>query len=258
MNDFFNVIMLAALQGVAEFLPISSSGHLVLGRSLLGLGDAGLRLDVFLHVGTLVAVFAFYRATVSRLLRGLFAAEKAARRAAWTFAGKLALSSVPVGVVGLLFNDAIAETTPRVVGVGLLVTGALLCATRVLPRGDRDVSWGRALAMGLAQALAIVPGISRSGTTLAAARAVRVDAEASAEFSFLMSAPPIMGAALLEIMRSGDAAAAPDVAWGLCIVGAALAAIVGYFALKLLVATLKSRAFWLFGPYCLIVGALAL
>lgn len=260
MIDLFNVIVLAALQGVAEFLPISSSGHLVLGRSLLGLGDVGLRLDVFLHVGTLVAVFAFYRATVARLVRGLFVAEKAARRAAWSFAGKLALSSVPVGMVGLLFNDEIAEATPRVVGVGLLVTGALLCATRVLPRGDRDVSWGRALVMGLAQALAIIPGISRSGTTLAAARAVRVEAETSAEFSFLMSAPPIMGAALLEILRAHDVAATPtlDVAWGLCAFGAVLAALMGYFALKLLVATLKSRAFWLFGPYCLVMGVLAL
>jgi undecaprenyl-diphosphatase len=262
----FEVIILSVLQGVAEFLPISSSGHLVLGRSLLGLGEVGLRLDVFLHVGTLVAVFAFYRATVARLAKGLFAQEAAARTEAWSYAAKIVLSAVPAGLVGVLFKDQVegAFAAPRMVGFALLFTGAVLTATRFLPKGGKDVSFGRALAMGVAQAVAILPGVSRSGMTLAAARAAKVDAEKSAEFSFLMSAPPIAGAALLEVARalgaSGDAAAAAtaEVSWGLCAAGAVLAAVVGYFSLKLLVSSLKSRWFWLFGPYCFLAGALAL
>ena len=122
------------------------------------------------------------------------------------------------------------------------------------------MSWPRAILMGLAQAVAILPGISRSGMTLAAARAAKVDGERAAEFSFLMSAPPIAGAALLEIMKSRRepvAEAARETSWGLCIAGALVAAVVGWFALKLLVASLKGRWFWLFGPYCIAVGLLA-
>ena len=258
------VFVLSVLQGIAEFLPISSSGHLVLGRSLLGLGEIGMRLDVFLHVGTLAAVFAFYRATVARLAKGLLDASPARRAEAWSYALKIVLSAVPAGVVGLLFKDRLeaAFTSPQMVGGALLFTGLVLSATRVLPKGGKDVSFLRALLMGLAQAVAILPGISRSGMTLAAARAAKVDAEKSAEFSFLMSAPPIAGAALLEILKAvrapESATAVPEVGWGLCAVGAILAAVVGFYSLKLLVTSLKGRWFWLFGPYCLVVGALTL
>ena len=262
------VIFLSVLQGIAEFLPISSSGHLVLGRSLLGLGDVGLRLDIFLHVGTLVSVFAFYRATVRRLASGLFdATSPTDRAAAWSYALKIVLSAVPAGVVGLVFKDAIgtAFAAPKAVGGALLFTGVVLTATRFLPKGGKDVSFLRAVLMGVAQAVAILPGVSRSGMTLAAARAAKVDAEKAAEFSFLMSAPPIAGAALLEVLKAvratgaaDTAAAVPEIGWGLCAVGAVLAAVVGYAALKLLVKSLKGRWFWLFGPYCLVAGALTL
>lgn len=258
------VIFLSVLQGVAEFLPISSSGHLVLGRTLLGLGEVGMRLDIFLHVGTLVAVFAFYRATVMRLAKGLVDRGASANRAAaWSYALKIVLSAVPAGVVGLLFLNQVetAFASPKMVGGALLFTGLVLSATRFLPKGEKDVSCLRAVLMGLTQAVAILPGVSRSGLTLAAARAAKVDAEKAAAFSFLMSAPPIAGAALLEVLkavRAADAAAVPEVGWGPCAVGAVVAAVVGYASLKLLVKSLKGRWFWLFGPYCLLAGALAL
>ena len=261
------VAILSVLQGVAEFLPISSSGHLVLGRSMLGLGEVGLRLDIFLHVGTLVAVFAFYWATVWRLTKGLFAKVSEERASAWSYAVKIVLSAIPAGLVGILFKDQIESVfaSPRMVGFGLLFTGVVLTATRFLPKGKGDVSFLRALLMGVAQAVAILPGVSRSGMTLAAARAAKVDAEKSAEFSFLMSAPPIAGAALLEVVKSlgaSEAAAAanavPEVGWGLCAAGAALAAVVGYYSLKLLVSSLKGRWFWLFGPYCFLAGLAAI
>ena len=259
------VAILSVLQGVAEFLPISSSGHLVLGRSLLDLGEVGMRLDVFLHVGTLVAVFAFYRETVSRLARGLFDVSSSANRAAaWSYALKIVLSAVPAGIVGLLFKDSLeaAFASPKAVGGALLFTGAVLTATRFLPKGTARVSFLRALLMGVAQAIAILPGVSRSGMTLAAARAAHVDAEKAAEFSFLMSAPPIAGAALLEIVAAvkavGTGAVTPEVGWGLCLAGAALAAVVGYVSLAVLLKSLKGRWFWLFGPYCFLAGALTL
>ena len=247
----FEVFILSVLQGVAEFLPISSSGHLVLGKELLGIGDAGMRLDVFLHVGTLLSIFVFYFAVVRRIVV----------KREWAYVAKIALSAVPVGVVGVLFKSRLetAFSSPKMVGCALVFTGLVLIATRFMPKGERGVSWLRALFMGLAQAAAILPGISRSGMTLAAARASKVDGERAAEFSFLMSAPPIAGAALLEIVKSARepaAEAACETDWGLCIAGALVAAVVGWFALKLLVASLKGRWFWHFGPYCLVAGLL--
>ena len=246
------VTLLSILQGIAEFLPISSSGHLVLGKHLLGMQELGLRIDIFLHVGTLLAIFAFYCSVIRRILVGL----------EWSYMFKVVLSAVPAGIVGVLFKDRLeaAFASPKMVGAALLFTGAVLTATRFLPKGGKDVSFLRALLMGLAQAVAILPGVSRSGMTLAAARAAEVAPEKAAEFSFLMSVPPIAGAALLEVLKGLKAseAAASEVGWGLTLYGCALAAVVGYFALKLLVRSLKGRWFWLFGPYCLFAGLLVL
>lgn len=246
------VLILSVLQGIAEFLPISSSGHLALGKSLLGLGEAGLRLDIALHVGTLVAVFAFYWTVIRRIL--------VCRE--WSYVGKVVLSAVPAGLVGVLLKDQLetAFASTQAVGGCLIATGLILTATRFLPRGEKGVSVFSALGMGLAQAVAILPGISRSGMTLAAARLAKIDAEKAAEFSFLMSAPPIAGAALLEILKGLKAVepVADEVSWALCGVGALVAAVVGYFSLKVLLRSLKSDRFWLFGPYCLFAGCLAL
>lgn len=246
------VTLLSVLQGIAEFLPISSSGHLVLGKQLLGMQDVGLRLDVFLHVGTLLAIFAFYFSIIRRIVVNL----------EWSYLLKVVVSAVPVGIVGVLFHSRLEEifSSPRMVGVALIFTGFILTATRFLPKGRLDVSYSRAFWMGLAQAIAILPGVSRSGMTIAAARIAKVDAEKSAEFSFLMSAPPIAGAALLEVMKGAGAAAesAAEVSWPLTMYGCILAAVVGYFSLMLLLKSLKSRWFWLFGPYCLCAGLLAL
>ena len=247
------VTLLSILQGIAEFLPISSSGHLVLGKGLLGMKEMGMRIDIFLHVGTLFAIFAFYFSVIRRIIVGL----------EWSYVLKIILSAVPAGVVGLVFMERLEEafTAPRMVGISLIFTGFILSATRVLPKGLKDVSFGRAFWMGLAQAIAVLPGVSRSGMTIAAARIARVDSEKAAEFSFLMSAPPIAGAALLEFLKAlkaSGAAATAEVSWGLTIYGCVLAAVVGYFSLKLLLKSLKGRWFWLFGPYCILAGALAL
>ncbi len=253
MNEFLNVTLLALLQGVAEFLPISSSGHLVIGQHLLGMKDAGLQLDVFLHGGTLLSVFLFYRKTILRIL-----VERD-----WEFLAKLLLSALPAVLVYFVFRkkiDALFENA-KMVGALLMFTGAVLFGTRLLPKGDKAVSFGRALWMGAMQAVALLPGVSRSGMTLAAARTGRVDAEKAAEFSFLMSAPLIMGGVLLEILkisRGVESAGAESTGLGLLIWGAVFAAVTGYLSLMLLIKVLKGSKFWLFGPYCFIVGLLTL
>lgn len=250
---FFDVTVLSVLQGVAEFLPISSSGHLVIGQHLLGLDVPGMRLDLMLHFGTLVSICVFYWRTIWRILS----------RFEWQYVLKIALSALPAIVVYFFFKDFIEGLfeNAKMVGALLMFTGAVLVGTRYLPVGNRDVCWKRSLLMGCAQALALLPGVSRSGMTLASARGGRVDAEKAAEFSFLMSAPLIVGGVFLEIIkafRASSVAQEAEISWGFTIYGAALAAVVGYFSLAVLLRALKGRWFWLFGPYCLAAGLLTL
>lgn len=250
-----DVLVLSVLQGVAEFLPISSSGHLVLGKTLLGLDEPGIRLDVFLHVGTLISICLFYFSVIRRIVRNL----------EWDYALKVVVSAVPAGVVGFLFKNRLEVlfASPRAVGGALLFTGLVLLVTKFLPRGDSKVTFGRAILMGIAQAVAILPGVSRSGMTIVAARVTKMGAENSAEFSFLMSIPPIAGAALLEIAKSLEMAdkvgqSAIETPWPQVLIGSVVAAVVGYFALKFLLKALKSNCFWWFGPYCLLAGVVTL
>ncbi len=255
MNDFLDVTILAALQGVAEFLPISSSGHLVILQHILDVPEnLRLRLEVFLHVGTLASVFVFYARRIGLTLGGMARGG----REAWMFAGKILLSSLPAVVVYFLFRTEIEAlvANARMVGALLMFTGAVLVGTRYLPRGARDVNWVRALLMGVGQAIALLPGVSRSGMTLASARGGRVDADAAAEFSFLMSAPLIMGGLLLELLKGGISTEGSSL--GVLLWGTALSAVVGYFSLALLVKALKGKWFWLFGPYCIGAGLLTL
>lgn len=246
--------ILAVLQGIAEFLPISSSGHLVLGKALLGVKEPGIRLDIFLHVGTLFAIAAFYWRVIWRILREYD----------WKYVAKIVVSAIPAGVIGVLFKDQLEEffSSPHAVGAALLFTGIVLLATKVLPKGEREVSFLGAIVMGVAQAVAILPGVSRSGMTLAAARASKIEAAKSAEFSFLMSAPPIAGAALLEVLKAMKEncpnCPSTETAWPLVIYGGVLAAVVGYFSLAFLLKALKSDRFWMFGPYCLLAGGITL
>ena len=253
MSDFLDVTFLAILQGVAEFLPISSSGHLVIGQHVLGVKDAGLQLDVFLHVGTLLSVALYYRKSLWRIV-----AERD-----FSYLAKIVLSALPAVAVYAIFKEEVESlfNNTKMVGALLMFTGAVLAGTRFLPTGTKGVSFLRALWMGCMQAMALLPGVSRSGMTLAAARSGKVEPSKSAEFSFLMSAPLILGGMFLEILkmfRAADDAAPDGVGLGLLMWGALLAAVVGYVSLVALVKALKGRWFWLFGPYCVTAGLLTL
>lgn len=253
MSDFLDVTFLAILQGIAEFLPISSSGHLVIGQHVLGVKDAGLQLDVFLHVGTLLSVAMYYRKSLWRIVSDRD----------FCYAAKIVLSALPAVAVYAIFKEEVESlfNNTKMVGALLMFTGAVLAGTRFLPTGTKGVSFLRALWMGCMQAVALLPGVSRSGMTLAAARSGKVEPSKSAEFSFLMSAPLILGGMFLEILkmfRVADDVAQDGVGIGLLMWGALLAAAVGYFSLVALVKTLKGRWFWLFGPYCVTAGLLTL
>lgn len=248
--SYFDAIILGVVQGLTEFLPVSSSGHLVMAQAFLGVPSPGVFLEVALHVATLLSVVVVYRHTLMELTVGAVRRDRGALR----YIGLLALASVPVGVIGLLFKDSIetAFDTPLVTGLMLLVTGVILYST----------SWGdeerphdiptvkHALGMGFAQCLALLPGISRSGSTIAAGLWTGLRGERAAEFSFLMSLPAIAGAALLQI---GDAGG--DIAVTGELVAGFLAALVsGVAAIKSLVWLVQRQGFHHFAWYVWAVG----
>lgn len=248
-------VLLGLVQGVTEFLPVSSSGHLVVAEVMLGVHTPGVFVEVTVHVATVLAVVLVYRVRLLQLLTGVVRRD----RAAWRYVGLLALASIPAAIVGLLFRDWFEATfdSLRIVGIDFLVTGTVLWSTRLIRPSDRgEPEPGGAVAIGIAQAVAILPGISRSGSTVAAGMWVGLDPVRAAEFSFLMALPAIAGAAVLQI---------PDIAGGTASVGVVplglsfVAALVsGVAAIRLLVVLLARRAFHRFAPYCWVLGGATL
>jgi undecaprenyl-diphosphatase len=248
---WWDAILLGLVQGLTEFLPVSSSGHLVVAEAAVGLRTPGVIVEVTLHVATLVAVAIVYWRRITELAVG---AVRGAR-AAWSAIGLLALASVPAGIVGVLFQDWFERVFDSLlfVGVDFLVTGFILWSTRAAAMGTREQpSPGGATAIGLAQAAAILPGISRSGSTVAAGMWAGVDPVRAAEFSFLMAMPAIAGAAVLQLpdLRQG----AVSVGAGPLAVSFLVALVSGVFAIRLLVRLLARRAFHQFAPYCWAIG----
>lgn len=251
MSDWI-AALLGLVQGFSEFLPISSSGHLVMAEELLGVSSPGILFEIAVHVATLVSVLVFYRGRVLELLRGALAGSGRA----WSYLGKLGVATLPAvaaALVALDFLEGLFDR-PAMAGAGLLATGAFLMTTRrTLPRAHgAEPSWSQAFWIGCAQMVAIVPGVSRSGTTVAAALALGVAPLAAAEFSFLMSVAAIVGAALLQIP---EASAASSEAIRSCLVGGAVACVGGLAALALFVRLLRSQAFHHFAWYTWLAGA---
>ncbi len=245
-------LFLGLVQGLSEFLPVSSSGHLVMLQALLGVAQEGVAFEVAVHVATLASVLIVYRRRVGGLVVGVLRRRPEELR----YTGKLILATLPAVLAVLAlgdFFDAQFES-PAVAGGCLLVTGAVLWTTRrTLPRASApEPSWGAALAIGCAQVLAILPGISRSGTTVAAALALGVAPVAAAEFSFLMSVIAIAGAAVRTLPELGQL---PPGSAATFAVGGAVALVSGIFAILLFVRLLRTQAFHRFAYYTWGVGA---
>jgi undecaprenyl-diphosphatase len=242
------------VQGLTEFLPVSSDGHLVLVGSLARVATPGVSVEVALHVATLGAVFVVYgRRLVVVLLGALRGGSEDLR-----LLGLLALGTVPAAVIGLLFKHVVERTFDSlwVAGAGFLITGAFLWSTRH-PAGERSKPGPlAAVLIGCAQALAMLPGVSRSGSTISAALRAGVRPTEAAEFSFLLAVPAIAGAALLE----GREGLANVAAVGLAplLLSCLVAFVSGIWAIRLLVALLRRGRFYVFAPYCFVVGVLTL
>ncbi|MBI5652147.1 MAG: undecaprenyl-diphosphatase UppP [Chloroflexi bacterium] len=262
--DIFQAIILGIVQGLTEFAPVSSSAHLVLTPYFLGWQKPGLAFDTTLHLGTLAAVVIYFWRDVIALARA-FSASLIERRIAGDSMRALAwlviLGTLPAVIAGLLLESFFESLfqQPGWVGFFLLITGTLLFATERVPRSARaleTITWRDALAIGIAQAIAILPGISRSGSTIAMGMTRGLERAASARFSFLLSMPIILGAGVLQLLKL-RATTLNDLALPL-VVGFIAAGISGYLVIRFLMRYLKNRTLDAFAIYCWILGALTL
>ncbi len=250
---YYESVILGIIQGLTEFLPVSSSGHLVIFQELLGVRQPGITFEVMVHFGTVLSVFWVFGPDVIRILLR-FAREKKERHFAWL----LVLGTMPTGVIGYLCKDFFTALfqSALLVGFMLAVTGCILYTLhRISPgqKGETGITYSDAILVGLAQGFAIIPGISRSGATITAALWRGLDRETAVRYSFLLSIPAILGATMVELWEMRVAGGSvPD---GSVLAGTLAAFIAGVAAIKVFVHFLKTGRFQYFAYYTWFAGA---
>jgi undecaprenyl-diphosphatase len=264
--DIIQGIIIGIVQGLTEFLPVSSSAHLVFIQNILGV-ESSLAFDTFLHLGTLIAVVWFFRYDIYRMLKSWWLSlgdilqgrfregfyDDPYKRLAWY----VILATIPVGIVGVLFEDSVDALFSGALYVPaffLFVTGTILYLSQRMPSGNinyNNISKKEALFMGLGQACAILPGLSRSGTTIAAGLVMGLDKEFAAKFSFILSIPAILGAFVLQVKDIGTSL---DANFLPIILGFIAAFIAAYAAIKWMLELIQKRNLDIFSYYCWIVG----
>ncbi|MBN1349889.1 undecaprenyl-diphosphate phosphatase [candidate division KSB1 bacterium] len=268
-------VILGLIQGFTEFLPISSSGHLVLGKELLHISalateEIGITFEVFVHFGTLLAVVTVFWSDVLKLINAFFSLftipfkettieEKYHQDSFFRMMVLILLGSLPAGIIGIFLEDTIEDAfgSPKLVCAMLLVTGAILLSSRYFLNGKQKLNSSNALVIGLAQAFAIIPGISRSGSTISTGLIMGLEREESARFSFLLALPVIAGATVLKLKEL--IGSPPESAMILnLIVGTIVAYLSGFVAIKILLAVVRHGRLDRFSYYCFVIGIIGL
>lgn len=280
-------IILGVIQGIAEFLPISSSGHLAIFKKLFGLSDVGLTYDILLHAGTLIAVFVVYWKDIWELIKegcgiiadffrniGRFFGNlgkdkkkdylKVINTPYRKFVMLIIVSTIPTGLMGLVFKSVFNLDSPAVIipGIGLLITGLMLFIVDELPAGNKtpkEMTYKNAAILGIAQGIATLPGISRSGTTLTVGVLNGLDRKFAVKYSFIMSIPAILGACVLDLkdlFAPENSLSGTELTYYL--IGAAVACVVGFICIKTLLILYKNRKMKYFSYYCFVVGIIAI
>lgn len=267
--NWFEALILGVVQGLTEYLPVSSSGHLQIGQHLLGVQEGGLTFDIVVHVATVLSTLVVLRKEVTWIFKGLFK---------WSgylnneqqYALNILISMIPIGIVGLFFKDYVDEIfneSLTIVGLCLLVTAFLLALTHFYrPQERTKISPVHAFVIGLAQACAVLPGLSRSGSTIATGLLMGNSRQSLAQFSFLMVIPPILGEALLDfkhmvapsaeyIAEHGEVTQVPVLSLA---IGFIAAFVSGCLACKWMIAFVKQCKLIYFAIYCAIIGVVAL
>ncbi len=257
--DLLKAVVLGIVQGLTEFLPISSSGHLIIGAEVLDFHEPGIVFDVFLHLGTLLAILIVFRQELKGMILAPFLylsghrGEEVRHDLRWDL--YVVISVLPAVAIGLSAKDAITDifTNLTLVFAMLFITGLLMVVSGYLPTGKVTLKGKHAFLIGCAQAFAILPGISRSGATIFTGMALGINREVVARFSFIMSIPAILGAIVLHLP---DLLETPPTVNSMAniVVGTLASAIAGYFAIVLLLGVVRKNRLEWFGYYCLALG----
>lgn len=255
--DFLQVIVLALVQGISEFLPISSSAHLVLVPKLLGWQDQGLAFDVAVHVGTLTAILFYFKDSLKKLLADFFASIMQRKKVGdSTLVWSVGFATLPVGLCGLALNDIIEQYARS--GIIIAITTILFALVLFIAdknhglKSEYDMTIKLAFIIGLAQAIALIPGVSRSGITMSAALLLGFNRTASANFSFLMSIPVILLAGLLETVKLANSPC--HISWSDLILGTVISGVSAYICVRLFVVLISKMSMLPFVVYRLVLG----
>jgi undecaprenyl-diphosphatase len=248
-------MLLGAIQGIAEWLPISSTGHLRLAEHFLDL-SIPILFDVILHIGTLIVIFVFFREDIKKILSALIHLDF--RTEYGQLIPLIIVGTIPTALIGLVAIDTVETLSHNIlpIAIALILSGTLLYSSKTAREKTDNISYKTAIIFGIAQGIAIMPGISRSGTTIAVALLLGLKREKAFKFSFLLSIPAIIGALGLTIYKEHAALASTGFGGIEILTGAAIAMIVGYLALKLLHKIITEKKFYLFAFYCWLLGAL--
>lgn len=268
--DILQAIIVGIVQGLTEFLPVSSSAHLIFVQQFLGINQSSLAFDVLLHLGTLVAVVSYFFKDIIEMIKAFFSniadifmgrfkqgfKEDQYKKLVWM----VIIGTIPVGIIGIVFNDQVeaAFNSLTIPAFFLLITGVLLYVSQRLNIGRKnikDIGLKEAIIVGIGQACAIIPGLSRSGTTITSGLLIGLDKEFAAKFSFLLAVPAILGACVTELDGIG---AGLDTNFLPYILGFFAALISGYFAISILLKLIREKSLDVFAFYCWIVGAVIL
>lgn len=248
--NLLQAIILGVVQGITEFFPISSSGHLVIIQHLFGMKEPMLAFDIFLHLGTTAAILIYFRKEIINILTR----ER-------HIAFYIVVASIPTFIIGFMFKDAVEVLfdRPHIVGYMLLATGVLLIASSIYTRSKRDqapkkIGVINSLIVGTAQGIAVMPGISRSGATITSGILSGIEKEQAFKFSFLLAIPAVLGASVLKAHKIGAGLISKDLVPFLA--GAITAMIVGLFSMSVLLKVVKSNKLYLFGIYCILAASL--
>lgn len=283
--ELLKAVFLGLIQGVTEFLPVSSSGHLAIFKNILGMEDVNISFDILLHVGTLIAVSIVYWRDIARLcadgigivvdscvnvrifFKMKFLGERLRYRriinsAYRKFALLVIVSTIPTGIIGVLGKNLIEEASATLLipGICLLITGTLLLISDNLPNGEKTpkrTTYRDAIAVGICQGIATLPGISRSGTTITAELFCGFRRDFAVKYSFIMSIPAILGAAVLDLKDFGSGGLQETDIFNY-IVGMTVAAVTGYICIKTMLVVVRRKQFKYFAYYCYVIGIVAI
>ncbi len=253
--DDISAIILGLVQGLTEFLPVSSSGHLVLAEKFLGISaSTELTFEVLLHLSTVLAVVVYFRKRLARILTSFFRPSENHNRAERKTAGMIIVATIPAAAAGLLFEKKVelAFNSPRFTALFLICTGVVLLLTGLVKRGNNQVGYKAGFIIGIAQAFALLPGISRSGMTISAGLFQKIKPAEAAEFSFLISLPAVIGAIVLKSFKLIEAFQTSGI--GHYLLGCAAAFVSGYLSIAVLLKIVGKGKFFYFGLYCLAIG----